>query len=63
MTLTLEEQERRAYIAGDTRTAGMLAEILDTQAQVTPCGNEHDYDDGYYDGYEEGRADGIAESR
>jgi len=33
-TLTTEEQERAAYMAGDTRAADLLARIAELEAQV-----------------------------
>ena len=32
--LTLEERERMAYMAGDTKTADLLAEIMELERQL-----------------------------
>lgn len=35
MPLTLEEQERRAYISGDVKTAALLALAIDGDDELT----------------------------
>lgn len=41
-TLTLEEQERAAYMAGDTRTAELLQQIEDHEATALEVDAWHD---------------------
>lgn len=59
-SLTLEEQERLAYIEGRTQTAALLAELIDLQEEYDKEPNErHEaYRYGYERGYHYGRADG-----
>ena len=51
MSLTLEEQERRAYANGDVAAAELLRQALEEIAAARA------------QGYVEGRADGCAEKR
>lgn len=56
---TLEEQERAAYMAGDTRTAELLAQLIDAQAEIESQALTHDkaLDDAFEQGYAEGHRD------
>lgn len=56
-SLTLEEQERLAYIEGRTQTAALLAELIDLQESDADVRHEF-YRYGYERGYHYGRADG-----
>ena len=64
--LTLEEQERKAYMAGDAVRAALLGQLLDTEqellaADALSCApdsasdHEGTYDEGYDNGLEEGK--------
>lgn len=52
--LTLDEQERAAYMAGDTRTAELLAQLIDAEDEIAAQGPalEGAYEEGYRDGVE-----------
>jgi hypothetical protein len=56
--IVLREQERQAYMAGDTRMAEALATILALSEQVLSCDPE-DLDAAYQRGLEDGRAEGL----
>ena len=61
MNLTLEEQERAAYMRGDTAQAKLLGELIDAEAAAENALDEAE--SAHQDGYSEGYADGVAEAQ
>lgn len=60
--LTLTEQERLAYMAGDIRTAQLLALADEAEEADTEAEKDEAYDRGYAAGLEAGEDDAKAEA-
>jgi len=56
MTLTIDEQERLAYITGDV----VLAKALASYDEGRTAGYDKGYDDGYVDGVNESGPDPLS---
>lgn len=51
MNLTLEEQERKAWVEGNCELVSLLAKLIDAPNETTL---QDAYDDGAADGYKDG---------